>query len=160
MAEATATTAKPKSKPAAPQFETPFANIASEAPAAFRDMAEKSLSQAKDSYEKIKTAAEQATGVIEALGLGMELKAGDVAARHRQREPPARGLARGAAPALRHQERGQPLPRRLPAQQQHLLLRGHQFVRRDLQQPLMLALLPLDPRAVVGGRKPGVDRGA
>ena len=36
-----------------------------EAPAAFRDMAEKSLSQAKDSYEKIKSAAEEATGLLE-----------------------------------------------------------------------------------------------
>ena len=36
-----------------------------EAPAAFRDMAEKSLSHAKDSYEKMKSAAEEATGVLE-----------------------------------------------------------------------------------------------
>src|SRR5262249_20304216 len=36
-----------------------------EAPAAFRDMAEKSLSHAKDNYEKMKSAAEQATGVLE-----------------------------------------------------------------------------------------------
>jgi phasin len=36
-----------------------------EAPAAFRDMAEKSLSQAKDNYEKMKSAAEEATGVLE-----------------------------------------------------------------------------------------------
>ena len=36
-----------------------------EAPAAFRDMAEKSLSQAKDNYEKMRTAAEEATGVLE-----------------------------------------------------------------------------------------------
>src|SRR5262245_3445754 len=48
MAEATAT-AKPKTKPV-PQFEAPFATMASDAPAAFRDMAEKSLSHAKDSY--------------------------------------------------------------------------------------------------------------
>jgi phasin len=52
-----ATTAKPKSK------TTVFPGV--EAPAAFRDMAEKSLSQAKDSYEKIKSAAEEATGVLE-----------------------------------------------------------------------------------------------
>ena len=36
-----------------------------EAPAAFRDMAEKGLSQAKDNYEKMKSAAEEATGVLE-----------------------------------------------------------------------------------------------
>jgi phasin len=36
-----------------------------EAPAAFRDLAEKSLSQAKDNYEKMKSAAEEATGVLE-----------------------------------------------------------------------------------------------
>jgi phasin len=60
----TEATAKTKTKPA-PHFEAPFANIASEAPAAFRDIAEKSLSQAKDNYEKIRSAAEQATGVLE-----------------------------------------------------------------------------------------------
>ena len=58
MPEATTQT-KPKSK-------TPFTAFPGvEAPAAFRDMAEKSLSQAKDSYEKIKSAAEEATGVLE-----------------------------------------------------------------------------------------------
>jgi len=36
-----------------------------ETPAAFRDIAEKSLSHAKDSYEKMKSAAEEATGVLE-----------------------------------------------------------------------------------------------
>jgi phasin len=57
-----ATTAKPKSK--TPPFPgAVFPGV--EAPAAFRDMAEKSLSQAKDSYEKIKSAAEEATGVLE-----------------------------------------------------------------------------------------------
>jgi phasin len=61
-AMAEAHTAKPKSK------TQPFPGAAFpgvEAPAAFRDMAEKSLSQAKDSYEKIKSAAEEATGVLE-----------------------------------------------------------------------------------------------
>ena len=59
MAEPTTQT-KPKSK------TTPFAAFPGvEAPAAFRDMAEKSLSQAKDSYEKMKSAAEEATGVLE-----------------------------------------------------------------------------------------------
>jgi phasin len=60
MPEATPQTTKPKSKTA------PFAAFPGvEAPAAFRDMAEKSLSQAKDSYEKMKSAAEEATGVLE-----------------------------------------------------------------------------------------------
>ena len=36
-----------------------------ETPAAFRDMAEKSLSHAKDNYEKMKSVAEEATGVLE-----------------------------------------------------------------------------------------------
>src|SRR5262249_25723627 len=59
MPEATTQTAKPKTK-------APFTNFpAVEAPAAFRDMAEKSLSQAKDNYEKMKSAAEEATGVLE-----------------------------------------------------------------------------------------------
>jgi phasin len=57
-----ATTAKPKTK-TAPFPGAVFPGV--EAPAAFRDMAEKSLSQAKDSYEKIKSAAEEATGVLE-----------------------------------------------------------------------------------------------
>jgi phasin len=43
----------------------PFPAFPSEAPAAFRDMAEKSLSHAKDNYEKIKSAAEEATGLLE-----------------------------------------------------------------------------------------------
>jgi phasin len=61
MPEATTqTTNKPKAK--TPPFAA-FPGV--EAPAAFRDMAEKSLSQAKDSYEKMKSAAEEATGVLE-----------------------------------------------------------------------------------------------
>jgi phasin len=60
MPEATTQTTKPKSK--TPPFAA-FPGV--EAPAAFRDMAEKSLSQAKDSYEKMKSAAEEATGVLE-----------------------------------------------------------------------------------------------
>jgi phasin len=34
-------------------------------PAAFRDVAEKSIAQARDSYEKFKSAAEQATDLLE-----------------------------------------------------------------------------------------------
>jgi phasin len=43
----------------------PFPAFPSDAPAAFRDMAEKSLSHAKDNYEKMKSAAEEATGLLE-----------------------------------------------------------------------------------------------
>ena len=60
MAEAN--TAKLKSK-SAPFTGSVFPGV--EAPAAFRDMAEKSLSQAKDNYEKMKSAAEEATGLLE-----------------------------------------------------------------------------------------------
>jgi phasin len=50
-----------------PKFEMPkFDGAAMEVPAAFRDMAEKSLEQAKTNYEKMKTAAEEATDVLEA----------------------------------------------------------------------------------------------
>ncbi len=63
MPEATTQSAKPKSKPPIPPFPGVFPGA--EAPAAFRDMAEKSLSQAKDSYEKMKSAAEEATSVLE-----------------------------------------------------------------------------------------------
>jgi hypothetical protein len=50
----------------APQFETPkFEPSRIEVPAAFREFAEKSVSQAKESYEKLKTAAEEATDVLE-----------------------------------------------------------------------------------------------
>jgi phasin len=46
---------------AMPKFEMP--NV--EMPAAFRELAEKGIAQAKDNYEKIKSAAEQATDVLE-----------------------------------------------------------------------------------------------
>ncbi|HXD46185.1 MAG TPA: phasin [Pseudolabrys sp.] len=82
MAETTTTTTAttPKSKKpvasAAPAFETPkfelpkfeipkFEIPSMEMPAAFRELAEKSLAQAKENYEKVKTAAEQATDVLE-----------------------------------------------------------------------------------------------
>jgi len=82
MAETTSnqtSTPKAKAKPAAvaasafemPKFETPkfdmpkfdMSNV--EMPAAFRELAEKGIAQAKDNYEKIKSAAEQATDMIE-----------------------------------------------------------------------------------------------
>src|SRR5947209_5119989 len=44
-----------------PNFEMPKLEI----PAAFRELAEKSVSQAKETYEKMKSAAEQATDVLE-----------------------------------------------------------------------------------------------
>jgi phasin len=71
MAEsATATKAKAaKTTPSAfevPSFELPKFDMPKlEVPAAFRDMAEKSISQAKDTYEKMKAAAEEATDVLE-----------------------------------------------------------------------------------------------
>jgi len=58
------TQSKPKSKSPLPPFPASVFTGA-EAPAAFRDMAEKSLSHAKDNYEKMKSAAEEATGVLE-----------------------------------------------------------------------------------------------
>ncbi len=49
-----------------PKFEIPnFEMPQMEIPAAFREFAEKSVSQAKETYEKMKTAAEQATDVLE-----------------------------------------------------------------------------------------------
>ncbi len=47
--------------PKFPAFEMPKAEI----PAAFRDLAEKSVSQAKDNYAKMKSAAEEATDALE-----------------------------------------------------------------------------------------------
>ena len=80
MAETTQT-ANPKSKPkpvavTAPIFEMPkfdmpkfdmpkFEIPKMEVPAAFREMAEKGLTQAKGNYEKMKSAAEQATDMLE-----------------------------------------------------------------------------------------------
>jgi phasin len=66
----------PKSKakaatPAASMFELPKFEMPSfeipqmEVPAAFREFAEKSVSQAKDTYERMKSAAEEATDVLE-----------------------------------------------------------------------------------------------
>src|SRR5215468_9188954 len=73
MAEATTTTS-PKvksSKPSAgafemPKFEIPKFEIPKvEMPAAFREFAERGVAQAKDTYEKMKAAAEEATDVLE-----------------------------------------------------------------------------------------------
>src|SRR3954466_12308903 len=72
MATATATKTT-KSSPAMgpsafelPKFDMPNFEIPKlEIPAAFREIAEKSVSQAKEGYEKMKTAAEEATDVLE-----------------------------------------------------------------------------------------------
>ena len=71
-----ATTAKGKAKAAAPapiipmfempKFEIPKFDLPKvEVPAAFREIAEKSVSQAKETYEKMKSAAEEATDMLE-----------------------------------------------------------------------------------------------
>jgi phasin len=68
---------KPKVKPAMPvtpaaaAFEMPKFDIPNfempkmEIPAAFREIAEKSVSQAKETYERMKSAAEEATDLLE-----------------------------------------------------------------------------------------------
>lgn len=72
----TSTTATPKSKKpvapsVAPAFDTPtseppkFEIPKMEIPAAVREFAEKGIAQARDNYEKLKSAAEQATDVLE-----------------------------------------------------------------------------------------------
>jgi phasin len=72
MAEATTTTNKPKtSKSTAgvfdmPKFEIPKFDMPKvEMPAAFREFAEKGVAQAKDTYERMKAAAEEASDVLE-----------------------------------------------------------------------------------------------
>lgn len=73
MSEASTKTkaAKPAPAPAVPTFEMPkfempkFEMPKMEVPAALREWAEKGVAQAKDGYEKIKSAAEDATGVLE-----------------------------------------------------------------------------------------------
>jgi len=72
MVEATTATApKSKSKPAASPFEMPKFEIPKfeipkvEMPAAFREFAERGVAQAKDTYEKMKAVAEEATDVLE-----------------------------------------------------------------------------------------------
>jgi len=72
MAEATTTTPpKVKTKPTSspfdmPKFEMPKFDIPKvEMPAAFREFAERGVAQAKDTYEKMKAVAEEATDVLE-----------------------------------------------------------------------------------------------
>lgn len=73
MSEASTTTSSVKAKPAKsasafemPKFEIPqFELPKMEIPAAFREFAEKGVSQAKDNWEKMKVAGEEATNMIE-----------------------------------------------------------------------------------------------
>ncbi|HMK71440.1 MAG TPA: phasin, partial [Xanthobacteraceae bacterium] len=72
MTEATTSAPKAKTtKPAIsafeiPKFELPKFDIPKvEMPAAFREFAERGVAQAKDTYEKLKAAAEEATDVLE-----------------------------------------------------------------------------------------------
>jgi phasin len=69
---ADATIAPPKAKTAKagafemPKFEMPKFDMPKvEMPAAFREFAERGVAQAKDTYEKMKAAAEEATDVLE-----------------------------------------------------------------------------------------------
>jgi phasin len=71
MAEATTAPKAKTTKPAAgpfemPKFEIPKFDVPNvEMPAAFREFAERGVAQAKDNYEKLKAAAEEATDVLE-----------------------------------------------------------------------------------------------
>ena len=71
MAEPTQATTPKKPKGMAsiyemPKFDMPNFDLPKiEVPAAFREIAEKGIAQAKDQYEKIKAAAEEATDVLE-----------------------------------------------------------------------------------------------
>src|SRR5476649_2356148 len=72
MATAQSTPAKPKpvAGPApaftAPKFDMPkFEMPKMEVPPAFREIAEKGIAQAKENYEKVKSAAEKATDTLE-----------------------------------------------------------------------------------------------
>lgn len=65
------TAPKAKAKPAPEVFETPKYEIPNPAtpnidgPAIFREFAEKSVAQAKQAYDQLKTAAEESTAVLE-----------------------------------------------------------------------------------------------
>src|SRR5580700_8143278 len=66
MAEATTATKVKSTKPPAVAFEMPKFDMPKvEMPAAFREFAERGVAQAKDTYEKMKAAAEEATDVLE-----------------------------------------------------------------------------------------------
>jgi len=71
MAEATQTTKTKAAKPAPDVFETPKFDLPNfeipkfDVPVAFREFAEKGAAQAKDTYDKIKSAAEDSTAMLE-----------------------------------------------------------------------------------------------
>ena len=66
MNEANVKTRKPATAFDTPKLEMPSFDIPKmEVPAAFREFAEKSVTQAKDNWEKMKAATEEATGVLE-----------------------------------------------------------------------------------------------
>ncbi len=73
MTDATMATTSPKAKSKSsasafemPKFEMPKFEIPKvEMPAAFREFAERGVAQCKDTYEKMKAAAEEATDVLE-----------------------------------------------------------------------------------------------
>ena len=75
MTDAIATTTKPRTKSTvsedtpkftAPSFELPKFELPKfEVPAAFREFAEKGVTQAKDHWEKLKAATEEATDLLE-----------------------------------------------------------------------------------------------
>ena len=71
MAEATTAQKVKSTKPPAVAFEMPKFELSKfdmpkvEMPAAFRELAERGVAQAKDTYEKMKAAAEEATDVLE-----------------------------------------------------------------------------------------------
>lgn len=69
MIEAIDDRTRSKTKPAGfemPKFDLPSFEIPKmEVPAAFREIAEKSVSQAKETYEKVRSAAEEATDMLE-----------------------------------------------------------------------------------------------
>jgi phasin len=76
MSDVTTAPGKPKAKassftPEMPKFEIPRFDLPKfeipkmEVPAAFRELAEKSVTQAKDNWEKMKAATEEATDLVE-----------------------------------------------------------------------------------------------
>ncbi|MGE0063547.1 MAG: phasin [Xanthobacteraceae bacterium] len=70
MSDTVSTAPKAKAKPAPafelPKFEIPKFDVPKfEVPTAYREFAEKGISQAKENYEKFKSAAEEATDVLE-----------------------------------------------------------------------------------------------
>jgi phasin len=66
MTTTTSKTSKTAKSAAAGPFEAfSFPAASFEVPAAFREFAEKSVSQARDAYGKLKSASEEATGLVE-----------------------------------------------------------------------------------------------